>query len=78
MPVLDGRLNVRQMGNKPLINAARCAITDETKTDCGLIVTSSSLIFCLQETRMKRRVLLVQGLPDPGLGRGDRQPFFAL
>lgn len=38
--VLDGRLNVRQMGNKPLINATRCAITDGMKPDCGFIITS--------------------------------------
>ena len=41
MPVLDGGLNARQMGNKPLINATRCAITGGTKADCGLIVTFS-------------------------------------
>lgn len=75
IPVLDGRLNARQMGNKPLINATRCAITGGTKADCGLIVTFSFDPLADRREEKKRGVLLVQGLPDPGPGRGDRQPF---
>lgn len=60
MPVLDGRLNARQMGNKPLINAARCAITGGTKVYCGLIVTFS--FHTLADRRDRKQSLAGAGI----------------
>jgi hypothetical protein len=45
---------------------------DERQIVASLSPFRSSL---LQTEEKKRGVLLVQGLPDPSLGRGDRQPF---